>query len=262
MPKKEWTDEQRAAFGEKMRKARLDKQTHSSYPTEEKKNPEPVQANSDNADMAELLARMAEMQREMNLLKQQPAAQENVAVNRGKLTGTFEKYITDPTYYPSPNERLAHEPRLQRFAFRDNFELDFGTTKSFYETKDGINTTEPRFTLKLIRIVYDDDTGEPTNQRYVVSQLIFHEDPQTALTIAQDNEIPVETWGEKEFLDEMRYLRMRDWLIECFYPPAPAPVSDRRETVIGNRLVEVFTVNTMESAPAPSIPFSTMSKLK
>lgn len=41
MVKKQWTDEERKAFGEKMRRAKLDKQTHSTYPPEPKTNADP-----------------------------------------------------------------------------------------------------------------------------------------------------------------------------------------------------------------------------
>lgn len=239
MPKKNMTPEERAAFGEKMRLAR-----------EAKRETKPVQANQDNADIGDLLARMAEMQREMADLRRDKShdTREQPNVNaQGRMTGTFEKYITDKKHYPDPRERLANELRLQRFAFKDNFELDYGVGLSSYKTIDGINTREPKFTLKLVRIVYDEDSGEPTDQRYVACQLIFHEDPDTALTIAQENNIEVESMGEKQFLDEMRYLRMRDWLLECFYPPPIAKVSDRKEVVIGNQLVEVYTVNSEKS---------------
>lgn len=200
----------------------------------------PTQANSDNADIGELLRRIKEL--ETRLQPQGPQVN-----NRGSLVGTFEKYITDPDYYPSPIERLAQEARLQRFAFKDNFELDFNIGLSAYETKDGVNTKEPKFTLKLVRIMYDDETGEPTDNRYVACQMIFHEDPGTAIIIARENGVSVDDYGEKQFLDEMRYLRMRDWLLECFYPPAPVAATDKKEMVIGNRLVEVYTVNSEKS---------------
>lgn len=256
MPKKQWTDEERKAFGEKMRQARENK-NEKEIPKIENATVPPVttvEPSSDNADINELLQRIKELEAHLK-----PKTEEQgISVGRGgTLVGTYEKYATTKGTYPSPVERLSNEQRLQRFAFKDNFELDFNVGISSYQTIDGINTREPKFTLKLIRIVYDDDTGDPTDKRYVASTMIFHEDPDTALTLAEQNDIPVTRWGEAEFLNEMRYLRMRDWLLECFYPEPVAPAVDKKEMVMGNRLVEVYTIS---SEHAEKIPFSTLSK--
>jgi hypothetical protein len=168
----------------------------------------------------------------------------------GKLLGRVDKYIIDPANYPNPCERLSKEPRLQRFAFPINYELDFQVTSTQYQNQEGVNMREPKFTLELHKIVMDEDTGEPTNGRYVVCRAIFHEDPQAALVIARDNGLEVNDSNEKTFLDEMRYLRMRDWLLEAFYPKAAQPARQRKEVVVGNKLVEFFTVNS-ESSQSP-----------
>lgn len=120
--------------------------------------------------------------------------------------------------------------------------------------------TEPRFTLDLNRIVYDEETYEPTNKRYTVCRMVFFEDPQTAMIIARENGIQIDAQDEASFLDEMRFLRMRDWLLEAFYPPKPAPNRNKREQVIGNQMVEVWEISSETSA---KIPFDQLnSKLK
>lgn len=229
----------RAAASERLKKMHQEK----------KQNKQPVQANSDNGDIGELLRRIEELEAQKPSALQTPGFD-----NRGSLVGTFEKFNTDPNYYPNPIERLANEARVSRFGIKGgkiddySFELDFDVGLSAYETKDGRNVKEPKFILKLINVVYDEDTGEPTDKRYVSCQMIFHEDTGTALVVARENGVTVEDYGgEKQFLDEMRYLRMRDWLIDCFYPPAPAKATEKKEMVIGNRLVEVYTVNSEKS---------------
>lgn len=177
----------------------------------------------------------------------------------GSLVGTRDKFILDPKRYPDPRTRLADEPKLQRFAFKENYDMDWGVTVTQYQTKDGVNTREPKFTLKLRRIMFDDDTGLPTDNRYVVCQAIFHEDPEAALVIAHDNGYEVSEYSERDFLDEMRYLRLRDWLLEAFYPPKPQATSKKKEMVIGNRVVEVFTINGEGSQ---SIPFGQLAQNK
>lgn len=177
----------------------------------------------------------------------------------GALVGVREKYIVNPQNYPDPRERLAKEARLQRFAFKENYDLDWEIGISQYQTKDGVNTREPKFTLKLVRVVFDDDTGLATNQRYVVCQIIFHEDPEAALAIAREQGYEVSDYAEKDFLDEMRYLRMRDWLLEAFYPQKPTVNSSKKEMVIGNRVVQVFEINAESAQP---IPFSQLDSKK
>lgn len=178
---------------------------------------------------------------------------------QGQLLGVHEKYIMSAKRYPDPRDRLTEELRLQRFAFKENYDMEWEVGVSQYQTIAGVNTREPKFTLKLRRIMFDDDTGLPTNNRYVVCQAIFHEDPEAALVIAQENGYEVTASSEKEFLDEMRYIRMRDWLMEAFYPPKPRVDTKKKEMVVGNRVVEVFEIN----AETPqAIPFNQLDRNK
>jgi len=234
MPKKNWTDEERKAFGEKMKRAR-----QSAEVPEEILN-EDIQAL--RKEIEELKTRSFSQQ-----VSQAPQ------VGAQGIVGTFEKYILDPSNYPDPCERLAKEDRLQQFAFPLNYELQFEISSTSYKTQDGIQTKEPKFRLQLIKIMMDEETNEPTNKRYLIRQAVFHEDPDTALAIAREKGLEVGN-DQKAFLNEMRYLRMRDWLFENFYTPNNTSVkSNKKEMVIGNRLVEVYEI----SSPTPSsIPFS------
>lgn len=184
-----------------------------------------------------------------------PQKQSGVQQNaQGAIVGTFEKYTVDPDNYPNPSERLSQEPRLAPFAFGYNYELDYQIHVSQYDTKDGRNVKEPRFMMELRRVVLDDD-GVATNRRYIVRKLTFHEDPQAAIQVARDNGVVVEDFNEKEFLNEMRYIRVRDWLLDIFYPPKTSAVKAKTEVVIDNQVVEMITVNGEDSQ---NIPFGTL----
>lgn len=204
-----------------------------------------------NVDVGELMRRIQELEQRQFF---QPPQQEQPQVNRqGKLVGSHVKYTLDPGYYPDPCERLSNEPRLQRFAFKANYELKLVVETAMSQTQDGVNTREPKFTIELYRIMYDEETGLPTNGRYTVCRMIFFEDPDSALVVARDNNVDIDATGEKEFLDEMRYLRVRDWLLEAFYPPKAQTKSKKREMVIGNKVVEYFEIN---SETSETMPFS------
>lgn len=213
----------------------------------------PVKTTYSDADISELIRQVQELKSQQNIQPQGIQADQS-----GRLIGTFEKYLVDPKNYPDPSERLSNETRLQRFAFPLNYELVFSTAVSSYQTLDGINTKEPRFTLQLIKIVMDDDNGEPTNGRYMLYQMIFHEDPQAAIIVANEHGLEVDSSNEKQFLDEMRYLRMRDWLMDIFYPKAATSnKKNKKEMVIGNRLVEFYEVSGPDQQ---SIPMNELTK--
>lgn len=257
------TEAQKKAASERLAKAREAKKAKQAAST-----PAPDQNNTmpSNAEYQDLL-------RQVNELKELIASNQ-VSLNppktaeelgrtmlptqpqygaNGRMVGTFEKYIIDPLNYPDPTPRLAQEPRLARFAFPINYELDFTVTTTQYQTLDGVNTREPKFTLELIHIVRDEDTGEPTDGRYVLRTAVFHEDPQAALTVAREQglEVPDDPSHEKAFLDEMRYIRMRDWLLEAFYPPKSTVTKKKKDMVIGNKVVEYYEVNSESSAGIP-----------
>lgn len=176
------------------------------------------------------------------------------------IIGETEKFSIDPAGYPDPRDRLADEQKLQRFAFRMNYELGWQVTSVAYTTIDNRRIREPKFTLELIRILLDEKTGQPTNKRYVVCRGIFHEDPDAAIAIANENGLPVDKDNQKEFLNEMRYLRFRDWLLESFYPPQSTnDRAKKRQMVIDNKLVEVYTVNSEQTV---QIPWDKLKKAK
>ena len=191
-----------------------------------------------------------------------PQAQNGVQQNaQGAIVGTFEKYTVDPANYPDPSPRLMKEPRLAPFAFEYNYEIDYQIHVSQYDTKDGRNVKEPRFMMELRRVVLDDD-GNRTNDRYIVRKLTFHEDPQAAIQVARENNVDVESIDQDQFLNEMRYIRARDWLLDIFYPPKATASKAKREIVVDNQVIEVITLNGEDDQVIPFGELNKKSKLR
>lgn len=258
MAKKKMTEEEKKAWGAKMKAAREAKKSND----EAEKRVDSTPTNE--PDIGDLQKQIEELRRA--LLNQQPAQEQSGAqINNRGMVGTHVKYTVDKNYYENPIPRLFEfmesKPQLRRLGFKDNWELEYDvrSTKS-YERIDGVREVQPQFTLKLVRIVYDPETYEPTNKRYSPKQMIFFEDPETAMVVARDNGVEIDEANERAFLDEMRFIRMRDWLLDLFYPkPAQTP-QNLREEVIGNQRVSVYEVSSEDPA---TIPFDQMqSKLR
>lgn len=249
MPKKEWTDAERQAFADKMKAARAARTVPEVKPEEIK---------TDN--QSDLQRQVIELSAKLDLLASMQGVPQGPQVGPRGMVGTYEKYIVDPKHYPDPTDQLRQEPRLKRFAFDINYDLSFEVQTTSYETKDGINQKEPRFIVELIYIIRDPETGEPTDQRAILRKMTFHEDPQAAIVVARQNNIEPDNYpgGEAQFLNDMRYLRVRDWLLEAFYPPKNDVLKqNKHDEVIGGRIVEVYTVNSQNTA---RIPFDQMTK--
>ena len=75
---------------------------------------------------------------------------------------------------------------------------------------------------------------------------MFHEDPQAAMAIARENNVAIDAENEKAFLDEMRYLRIRDWLFGYFWKPKTTPQNQVSEEAIGGTIVQVFTKSSID----------------
>lgn len=258
---RKWTPEQRKAASERAKKAIADQQTKTPE-TVDLPIADPTDPGMQAPDYGDIMKRIDEMQANQEMWKNiamealtrgNTAAPTGPQAGQAGLTGTYEKYVIDPTHYPDPRKRLQSEPRLSRFAFSENYELEWEIGVSSYKTLDGVNTREPKFSIELIRIVMDEDTGEPTNRRYTICKAVFHEDPDAALVVARDNGVKVEEFEEAAFLNEMRYLRIRDWLLEAFYPPKPVQAKkNKRDAVIDGKLVEMWEINSEKNE---SIPF-------
>jgi hypothetical protein len=246
MPKKNMTDEEKKAWGEKMKAARLAKQAQkpqNTQPTQELPEVEPTNEEEIGGEQSvdDLKAQIAEMQQNMKFMQQMMMQGQGPQLNKNaRLVGVIDKYVVDPSNYPDPRPRLFAEPRLAPLAFNLHYEMDYEVGVSQYETKSGENLREPKFKVQLNRIVYNDQ-GEPTDKRYIARKLVFHEDPQAAIVIARENGLEVNPENEKDFLDEMRYLRVRDWLFDIFWPKPADEAAKIGEEVIGGTIVQVYT---------------------
>ena len=262
------SDEQKKAASERMKAMhaakKADKQAAKAAQTEPAPSapvvpPAPTQETVTNTadDIEELKRQIAELTRTV-YAQGMPQPQQGVNIAGGSLVGRVDKYIIDPNYYENPSAKLADEPLLKRFAFDINYELGFTVSSTSYKTLDNINYREPKFTLELYRVAIDEKTGLPTNKRYVVARLVLHEDPEAAIVIARENGLEVEAQNEKDFLNAMRYLRFRDWLIAAFYPKPSDESIQRKEEVVDGKLVEFFIVNSeTKQSPFSQINSST-----
>lgn len=251
MPKRNWSEEERKAFGQKMKLAREAKETKEivdEVVRQTEPKPDPIEQIAPDQDVAELKQQIAELKAYL-FDKDRP---QGVEVGKsGNLIGEVAKYLIDPENYPDPTIRLAKEPRLKAVNFDFNYELDYEVQASKYENKVGVNMVEPRFYIQLNRVKVDDQ-GNRTDGRYIAKRMIFHEDPQAAIVIARDNGIELDSSDEQAFLNEMRYLRVRDWLFDIFWPVPPMTKEGVKEEVIGGTIVQVFTKS---SATPEEVPF-------
>lgn len=264
MGKKNWTEEERKAFGQKMKEARQKnenakaetprpQESQASQAVEPQEDQEDHIAQEQGTD--EILRQIKELQESNALLKaallnspqvSNQTLTTSVSMNRnGELIGEFEKYILDKANYPDPTPRLMQEPRLKPLAFDYNYELDYEVGQSKYQTQSGKHIIEPKFHVTLHRIVLDDQ-GKQTGKRYIARKLIFHEDPDAAMVIARDNGIEVDKTNEREFLNEMRYLRVRDWLFDIFWQKPADEKAQVKEQVIGGQLVQVWEKSSVD----------------
>lgn len=275
--KKQPTEKQiaaRKAFGEaakaraEARKARKNtpnssgavvNNTSIDEPNRGQENTPPVDEVGKEPSVDDLKRQIDELKAYLFNQSTQQAQPQGPQVNQqGILKGTFEKYLVDPALYPSPTERLAAEPRLAAFAFDHNYNLDYEVAISSYETKDGINTKEPRFHLTLSRKRYDDQ-GEPLKDKegnqlaYIVRKMTYHEDPQSAVVVARERNLDIDQSNERVFLNEMRYLRARDWLFDIFFPKPADTRKEHSQEVVDGKLVQVISIASTE---AQSIPFA------
>jgi hypothetical protein len=224
--------------------------------------PEPSSTilQGDYGDILKLVLEMQKTQTEW--MMRQSGNTNGPAVDNGQLRGTVEKYSLDSAQYQDPRNRLKEESKLQRFAFKMNYDLNYEMQVAKYETVDHVRYKEPRFKLELVRVVLDEETGEPTNGRYVLCNMIMHEDVDAALAIAEQQGLVLDHTDERAFLDELRYLRYRDWLLDCFYPPKPNEESQRNDVVIGNRLVQYYEVSSESGKGLKKTDWDSLAKVK
>lgn len=220
----------------------------------------PVVDKAPNPDLEQMQKQLDEVMETNALLKAAFLTKQSdghsIGVGRdNKLLGEVDKYLVDPDNYPDPTKRLSQEQRLQTIAFNHNYELEYDFTIRSYETKTGVNMREPEFTIRLLRCVIDDQgnrvkitdkNGKELDKFYIARRMMFHEDPQAALIIARENNLDIDKDDEVHFLNEMRYLRVRDWLFDYFWPKGTETQEGVKEEAIGGTIVQVYTKSSIE----------------
>lgn len=236
---RKWTDEQKQAFAEKMKKAREEKSKenvdgkHREQAKREITIPE--------SQLNELLERMAKLEAE----KQQQVSyqpQQATISSTGQVIGIQEKYPINKGLYLhlDPRERLFNEPQLKRFALRDNYSLYWDVFVSTYTTSSGVKMSEPRFELQIRQKEFDED-GNETGE-YHIGKHVSHEDYDAAVELALSLGMDVDPKMGVDFLDEMRYQNWKMFIMELFYPPKTIKVTNtgKKEMVVDGRVVTFY----------------------
>jgi hypothetical protein len=260
MPK-QWTDEERLAFGKKMKalkakkleeekvimtgpytpeevaQAAKDGKVELHKPVEEIKENTGVTLTQEQFDA--IMAKLAEV----DVLKAQNlqglAAPAATLTPRG-VVGTQDKYPINKSLYSDPRERLYDEAKLSRFNLRENYSIYWKVEITRYQTAQGLWMQEPRFEMELRR--KDLDENGKSMGEYVVQKFVGHEDYDAAVDIATSIGVDIDPAFGKDFIDEMRYQQIRMWLEELFFPPKTIQQvnGNKSERVVGGRVVTFY----------------------
>lgn len=164
----------------------------------------------------------------------------DINVGKNGVQGRVFKYPIEKSFYPDPTERLYDEPLLKRFNLRENFYFDWEVEGVEYE-KYGVTYAEPRFIVRLFRRLFEDDGLTPNGQLALVNRQIQHEDEIAARTAASKLGMQDKFEDFQEMMNEMRYYRIRQWLLDLFSPVQVHSHNKQSTTmVIDGKVVEVF----------------------
>lgn len=179
----------------------------------------------------------------MNQQERWQATAETRAVNPNQVTnagvqGVVYKYPIDKGHYPDPTDRLYDDPLLKRYSMRDNFIFTWDVVGETYE-KHNITYSEPRFEVHLYRVIFDEDGITPTGKLALVNRHYQHEDELVARMAAQ--KLGLEGVSFEELMNEVRYQRIRTWLLALFQKPKIEQHNRRPvQMVIDGKVTEVY----------------------
>ena len=256
MPRK-MTDEQRAKAAENLKKAREARAAKQAEPAQPEAQPTPTMQTLSPELKDELLLRLM---REIDELKaQRPAGynpeaalemnarmQPGVNIGRNGLQGVVMRYNIEPSWYPNPTERLYDEPSLRRFGLRDNFFFDWKVEGVEWE-KANITYSEPRFTCRIFRRMFAEDGVTPTGQMALINRMVLHEDEVVARIAADKLQLRDKIGDDfRELMDEVRFLRIRQWLLDLFSVPKVETHSRApRQMVVDGKVVEMYDTEAL-----------------
>lgn len=244
---RKWTEEEKKAFAEKMKAAREAKLKEDKVENKVELTQEQFQ---------ELMQRLAKV--ESTSRESTPGKPQEVQLNDlGRAVGVLQKYSVDARDYDDPRPLLMDLPELQRFAFKENYFLLWDVEQLMYETKFGTSYSVPKFILKLYKRLYEDDgtptpdidratgqqrlddQGKPMFRSYLVQRFTTTTDPNAAVSEARRMGISIENANTREFLDQMRFLEYKNWLLEVFQPKKPTTARRTENMVVGSTQVQV-----------------------
>ena len=159
------------------------------------------------------------------------------------IQGITYRYDINKGHYPDPTARLLNEPSLARFAMNENFRFRWSVDGEQFE-KHGMTFAEPRFTLELFRLLFDEE-GTPTGRMALVARAMQHED-DFVVRMAASNLGLLDQYEDTEegfrlLRDEIRYHRLQQWLLGIFTPAKIKTFRKRARTeVIAGKVVEVY----------------------
>ena len=280
MARKQWTPEERKAFGDKMRAlraARESKTTQTPHPLKEEATPAP--SPTDYPTEAEKVAAAVpstpqggnvtlsaeQFQALIDALSKgntsAPAQFSGQQTNAmGQVVGSITKYEPDPNYYPNPIEDLISffetNPKTKRLAFRDNYFLKWEISSKPYDTKYGTSIIEPTFHLSIYTPLFDEQGNETGGYRALKS-FDLNEDESTALLIAHDLGITATHENMREVMNTARFERIKRLILADFFPENSFAASSAfDEQAIGGTVVKVVTKSSVvgfDKAPRISV---------
>ena len=233
MARRKMTEEERKAFGIKMKNARLAKVNNNvninnqEEATKTKEKESTVTLTQDQ--FKDLMGRLEKVEGN----KVETVAPDNGFDQYGKPQGVIQRYSLDPSHYDNPIERLYDLEELRRHNLRDNYELVWDFDQTVYETKYGTSMADPKFSITLKKVIYD-KSGNVTTKRIIVNTGIFFEDPASSIKEAIQIGLPIDKANTSEFLSQMRFLRYKQWLMEIFNPNLP----DSTKPQITNQVID------------------------
>lgn len=239
------------------------------HPTEPKADKRTIEV--DASVLESLMAKVAELEKQRNPNMTPEAALATTAtmqgydINVGKngIQGRVFKYPIEKGFYPDPTSRLYDEPRLSRYNLRENFVFDWDVEGVEYE-KYGVTYAEPRFTVRLFRKLFEDDAVTPNGKVALVNRAIVHEDEIVARIGADKLGLTNSFESHQDMLNEMRYYRFRQWLLDLFTPPKVEQHNKQAtQMVIDGKVVEVFDTEVLiEKSAAESKTASIESSVR
>lgn len=167
----------------------------------------------------------------------------------GKPTGVIQTYSVNPADYADPRDFLYDLPELAQYAMRLNYNLDWLVEQKIFETKYGTSVAHPKFSLILQRkrlengvevVKIDPNTKREFHPRIHVQTGVFFEDPAASVTEALQLGLPIDKANTPQFLEQMRQLRYKTWLLDVFFPQPPTNTADySTEQVIDGKVYQI-----------------------